>query len=98
MSSRFPASAKDCAYLWTQTQHEDAQVCYAMTYQFFKNGKENHLKPNLLKRKTNRHVGADVKPGNNVIFIEYYCDETDGYYDERQELIEHSVTPSVRLK
>ena len=26
-------STSDCAYLWTQTRREDAQVCYAMTYQ-----------------------------------------------------------------
>ena len=37
--------AHDCAYLWTQTRREDAQVCYAMTYQFYKNHKEASHNP-----------------------------------------------------
>lgn len=42
---------KDCAYLWTQTRREDAQVCYAMTYQFFKNGKEATSNPIRIERR-----------------------------------------------
>lgn len=37
-------STSSCAYLWTQTRREDAQVCYAMTYQSSKQ-QGNHCQP-----------------------------------------------------
>ncbi len=50
-------STSSCAYLWTQTRREDAQVCYAMTYQFFKNNKETTANPIRIERKS-RPVSA----------------------------------------
>lgn len=45
---------KDCAYLWTQTRREDAQVCYAMTYQSSRTAKKPPRTRYALKRRTNR--------------------------------------------
>ena len=66
-------STSSCAYLWTQTRREDAQVCYAMTYQFFKNNKETTANPIRIEKEkqTGFSVGADVKPGDNVTLIKY---------------------------
>lgn len=90
---------KDCAYLWTQTRREDAQVCYAMTYQFFKNGKETTSNPIRIEKEkqTGFSIGADVKPGDNVMLIKYTV-ISSSLYDERQELIEHSVTKARQTK
>ena len=90
---------KDCAYLWTQTRWEDAQVCYAMTYQFFKNGKEATSNPIRIEKEkqTGFSIGADVKPGDNVMLIKYTV-ISSSLYDERQELIEHSVTKARQTK
>ena len=57
-------STSSCAYLWAQTRREDAQVCYAMTYQFFKNNKETTANPIRIEKEkqTGFSVGADVKP------------------------------------
>ena len=90
---------KDCAYLWTQTRREDAQVCYAMTYQFFKNGKEATSNPIRIEKEkqTGFSIGADVKPGDNVMLIKYTV-ISSSLYDERQELIEHSITKARQTK
>ena len=90
---------KDCAYLWTQTRREDAQVCYAMTYQFFKNGKEASSNPIRIEKEkqTGFSIGADVKPGDNVMLIKYTV-ISSSLYDERQELIEHSITKARQTK
>ena len=90
---------KDCAYLWTQTRREDAQVCYAMTYQFFKNGKEATSNPIRIEKEkqTGFSIGADVKPGDNVMLIKYTV-ISSSLYDERQELIEHSIAKARQTK
>lgn len=79
-------STSSCAYLWTQTRREDAQVCYAMTYQFFKNNKETTA--NLIRiekeKQTGFSVGADVKPGDNVTLIKYTA-IASSLYHERSE-------------
>lgn len=90
---------KDCAYLWTQTRREDAQICYAMTYQFFKNGKEATSNPIRIEKEkqTGFSIGADVKPGDNVMLIKYTV-ISSSLYDERQELIEHSIAKARQTK
>lgn len=64
---------KECADLWTQTRREDNQVCYAMTYQFFKNHTESsHGAIRIEKeRKSGFCLGADVKPGDRITLIKY---------------------------
>ena len=92
-------STSDCAYLWTQTRREDAQVCYAMTYQFFKNNKETTANPIRIEKEkqTGFSVGADVKPGDNVTLIKYTA-IASSLYHERSELVEHSMTEAREAK
>lgn len=90
---------KDCAYLWTQTRREDAQVCYAMTYRFLKNGKETTANPIRIEKdkQAGFSVGADVKPGDNVTLMKYTAIMSSLYY-ERHELIDHSIDEARRAK
>ena len=69
--------ANDCAFLWTQTRKEDGQICYAMTYQFFKNNKEAATNPIRIEKEkqTGFSVGADVKPGETVTLVKYVAME-----------------------
>lgn len=92
-------STSSCAYLWTQTRREDAQVCYAMTYQFFKNNKETTANPIRIEKEkqTGFSVGADVKPGDNVTLIKYTA-IASSLYHERSELVEHSVAEAREAK
>lgn len=63
----------DCAYLWTQTRREDAQICYAMTYQLLKNNKEATHNPIRIEKgkQTGFSVGVDVKPDDTITLIKY---------------------------
>lgn len=89
----------DCAYLWTQTRREDAQVCYAMTYQFFKNNRETAANPIRIEKEkqTGFSVGADVKPDDTVTLIKYVAIASSLYHD-RQELVEQSVAQTREAK
>lgn len=84
--------AHDCAYLWTQTRREDAQVCYAMTYQFYKNHKEASHNPIRIEKgkQTGFSLGIDMKPGDTVTLLKYVVIASSLYY-ERQELVEKSI-------
>lgn len=86
-------STSDSAYLWTQTRREDAQICYAMTYQFFKNNQEPMTNPIRIEKEKQAgfSVGADVKPGDTVTLIKYVSIVSSLYY-ERQDLIEESIS------
>lgn len=90
----------DCAYLWTQTRREDAQVCYAMTCSFFKNGKET-AGANAIRiekeKQSGFSVGTDVKPGDHVTLVKYIALNTSLYH-ERNELVEHSVIEAREAK
>ena len=92
--------ASDCAYLWTQTRREDAQVCYAMTCSFFKNGKET-AGTNAIRiekeKQSGFSVGTDVKPGDHVTLVKYIALNTSLYH-ERNELVEHSVIEAREAK
>ena len=90
---------KDCAYLWTQTRREDAQVGYAMTYQFFKNGKETTSNPIRIEKETQTgfSLGTDMKPGDCVTLIKYTAITSSLYY-ERQHLVDHSVAEARQAK
>lgn len=89
----------DCAYMWTQTRKEDGQVCYAMTYQFFKNNKETATNPIRIEKKqqTGFSVGADIRPGETVTLIKYVTIASSLYY-ERQELVDISMDLARRAK
>lgn len=82
----------DCAYLWTQTRREDSHVCYAQTYHFYKNGKEVNVSPIRIERDLSPgfSLGVDVMPGDSVTLVKYVAICTS-LYNERQELVEHSV-------
>lgn len=84
--------AHDCAYLWTQTRREDAQVCYAMTYQFYKNHKEASHNPIRIEKgkQTGFSLGIDMKPGDTITLLKYVVIASSLYY-ERQELVEKSI-------
>ncbi|WP_291529654.1 family 65 glycosyl hydrolase domain-containing protein [Bacteroides sp. UBA939] len=92
-------ATKDCAYLWTQTRREDAQVCYAMTYQFLKNGKETVANPIRIEKEQQAgfSLGAGMKPGDNITLIKYTAITTSLYY-ERQNLIDHSIAQAQQAK
>ena len=89
----------DCAYLWTQTRREDAQICYAMTYQLLKNNKEAVHNPIRIEKgkQTGFSVGVDVKPGDTVTLIKYVAITSSLYY-ERHNLIEQSVSEALQAK
>ncbi len=89
----------DCAYMWTQTRKEDGQVCYAMTYQFFKNNKESATNPIRIEKEkqTGFSVGADIKPGETISLIKYVTIASSLYY-ERQELVDISMGLARRAK
>lgn len=82
-------TTSDCAYLWTQTRREDAQICYAMTYRFFKNNKETFANPIRIEKEKQAgfSVGTEVKPGDTVTLVKYIAIASSLYY-ERQDLIE----------
>ncbi|MDO4164151.1 MAG: family 65 glycosyl hydrolase domain-containing protein [Bacteroides sp.] len=86
-------STNDCAYLWTQTRREDAQVCYAMTYHFYKNQKEITPTPIRIEkeRRTGFSIGVDVKPGDSITLVKYVAVASSLFY-ERQKLVEQSMT------
>ena len=86
-------AAGDCSYLWTQTRREDAQICYAMTYQFYKNNKEPIANPIRIEKEkqVGFSVGTDVKPGDTVTIIKYISIGSSLHY-ERQDLIEEAVS------
>lgn len=90
---------KDFAYLWTQTRREDSQVCYAMTYQFFKNNKETGANPIRIEKETQSgfSVGVDMKPGDTVMLVKYVAISSSLFY-ERESLIEHSVSEVHQAK
>lgn len=91
--------ANDCAFLWTQTRKEDGQICYAMTYQFFKNNKEAATNPIRIEKEkqTGFSVGADVKPGETVTLVKYVAIASSLHY-ERQEQVETSMQEARRAK
>lgn len=90
---------QDVAFLWTQTRREDSQVCYAITYQFFKNGKEANPNPIRIEkgRQTGFSLGADVKPGDTVTLMKYVVVASSLYY-ERQHLVETSIRLARQAK
>lgn len=92
-------ASSDCAYLWTQTRREDAQVCYAMTYQLFKNSKE--VVPNPIRiekeKQTGFSVGIDVKPGDRATIIKFTA-ILSSLYHERHELVDQSVEQARQAK
>lgn len=92
-------TSNDCAYLWTQTRREDAHICYAMTYQFYKNNKEASHNPIRIEkgRQTGFSLGADVKPGDTITVLKYVAITSSLYY-ERQELVETSMSIARKAK
>lgn len=92
-------ATSDCAYLWTQTRREDAQVCYAMTYQFFKNNKETVPNPIRIEKEkqTGYSLGVDVKPNDTITLIKYTAIASSLYY-ERQDLVEQSVSDARKAR
>lgn len=92
-------ATNEYAYLWSQTRREDAQVCYAMTYQFFKNNKETLANPIRIEkeRQTGFSVGIDVKPDDTVTLIKYTAITSSLYY-ERQDLTEQSISEAREAK
>ncbi len=89
----------DCAYLWTQTRREDAQICYAMTYRFYKNNKEDSHNQIRIEKglQTGFSLGADVKPGDTITVEKYVVIASSLYY-ERQELVEISMNMARKAK
>lgn len=92
-------TTSEYAYLWTQTRHEDSQVCSCMTYQLFKNSKEITGNPIKIEKEkmTGFSIGADVKPGERVTLIKYTAVLSSLYYD-RQLLVNEAVSESKKAK
>lgn len=87
------------AYLWAQTKHEDAQVCFAMTYQLLRNNKELNTSPIRIEKEklVGFSAGADIKCGEQVTLIKYVAIASSLYYD-RQHLVDQSVMQSKEAK
>lgn len=83
----------DCAYLWTQTRHEDTQVCYAMTFRFQKNNKDIPHNPIRIEKEkqVGFNTGIDIKPGEQVTLVKYVA-IASSLYHERQDLVSHAVS------
>nr|WP_320058069.1 family 65 glycosyl hydrolase domain-containing protein [uncultured Bacteroides sp.] len=92
-------TTNEYAYLWTQTRHEDSQVCCSMTYQLYKNSKEVTSSPIKIEKEklTGFSIGADVKPGDRVTLIKYTAIVSSLYCD-RQQLVDESVAESKSAK
>ena len=92
-------TTSEYACLWTQTRHEDSQVCSCMTYQLFKNSKEITGNPIKIEKEkmTGFSIGADVKPGERVTLIKYTAVLSSLYYD-RQLLVDEAVSESKKAK
>lgn len=89
----------DCAYLWTQTRREDSQVCFALSYHFYKNNKEAVHNPIRIEKGkvTGFSLGADVKPGDTVTLVKYVVVASSLYY-ERPHLVETSIRMARQAK
>lgn len=92
-------STNEHAYLWCQTRHEDAQACFSMAYQLFKNSKEVTSRPiRIEKEKTvGFSAGSDIKSGEKVTLVKYVAITTSLYYD-RQELVRQAVEQCKEAK
>ena len=92
-------TTNEYAYLWVQTKHEDAQACYAMTYQLFRNSKEVASSPIRIEKEklTGFSAGSDIKPGERVTLIKYTAITTSLYYD-RHKLVDHAAGQSKEAK
>ena len=92
-------ATSDCAYIWTQTRREDAQVCYAMTYQFLKNNKETITNPIRIEKEkqVGFSIGTDIKPGDTITLLKYTAIVSSLYY-ERQDLIDVSISEAQKAK
>jgi len=89
----------DHAYLWSQTRHEDAQACFAMTFQLFRNSKETTGSPIRIEKekRVGFSAGSDIKPGERVTLIKYVAITSSLYYD-RQALVDEAVKQSREAK
>lgn len=87
------------AYLWTQTKREDSQVCCAITYQLFKNGKEVTNSPIRIEKEKSVgfSAGADVKPGDRLDLYKYSAITTTLHYD-RKQLVEKTSEQAKEAK
>lgn len=92
-------ATNDCAYLWTQTRREDAQVCYAMTFRFLKNNREIAPGPIRIEKEKQAgfSTGADVKPGDTVTLMKFVA-VVSSLYCERQELVDISMERARRAR
>ncbi|MDR1004820.1 MAG: family 65 glycosyl hydrolase [Prevotellaceae bacterium] len=89
----------DCAYLWTQTRREDAQVCYATTYTVKKNGAACATHPIRVEqeKQVGFSIGVDVKPGDSVRLVKYAAISSSLYCD-RNKLMEHALAEVRQAK
>lgn len=87
------------AYLWAQTKREDSQVCCAITYQLFKNGKVITNSPIRIEKEKSVgfSIGADVKPGDKLHLYKYAA-ITTSLYSDRKQLVEDAITQTKEAK
>lgn len=92
-------TTNDYTYLWTQTRREDAQVCYALTYDFLKNGKATTPHPIRIEKEkqTGFCLGADVKPGDTLTLVKYVAIASSLHY-ERQALVEQATKEALEAR
>ncbi|MEG1562722.1 MAG: family 65 glycosyl hydrolase domain-containing protein [Bacteroides sp.] len=92
-------TTNEYAYLWTQTKREDSQLCSAMTYQLFKNGKEMTISPIKIEKEkvVGFSAGADVKPGERLTLIKYTALLSSLYYD-REQLVNQAISEAKQAK
>lgn len=83
----------DYAYLWAQIKRENAQVCCAMNFSFFKNSKEINVAPIKIEKERNvgYSVGTDVKPGDTLHLYKYTSVVSSLYNNEQKDLTENAI-------
>ncbi len=92
-------TTSEYAYIWAQTKREDSQLCCGMTYQLFKNSKEQAVSPIKIEKEkmVGFSAGADVRPGDRVTLIKYVS-LVSSLHCDRQALVETSLAEITEAK
>ena len=80
------------AYLWVQTKRGNSQICCVENSELAKNGTPTKSRPVRIEKekKVGFMLGADVKPGDNLIMTKYVA-ITSNQYHSNEDLLSDAV-------
>jgi maltose phosphorylase len=80
------------AYLWVQTKRGNSQICCIENSELTKNGTPTKNRPVRIEKekKVGFMLGADVKPGDNLIMTKYVA-ITSNQYHSNEDLLSDAV-------